>query len=177
MEEGPSVVAQWQGADRWGGRCRRRNSSSSSSNHAWRQERQSLAESCPSSLLPEVAFSLSLHVLFVCVYSFNPPLPPKFTPFPFQQVKKQNETALKTKRIKTKHNYFLCIYIYIYMYACMYIFIKIYAHIYMYIHKKTGAKETEKVVGRKRRLRKSCDEAPQCCLGSRLSFELLLAGF
>lgn len=148
MEEGPSAVAQWQGADRWGGRCRRRNSSSSSSNHAWRQERQSLAESCPSSLLPEVAFSLSLHVLFVCVYSFNPPLPPKFTPFPFQQVKKQNETALKTKRIKTEHNYFLCIYIYICMHVC--IFLSKYTHIYTCIYiKKQGQKKQKRWWGEK----------------------------
>lgn len=61
------------------------------------------------------------------------------------------------------------------MYAYLYINIHTYIHVYI----KKGAKEKQKVVGRKKKkkIRKSRDEAPQYCLGSTLSFELLLAGF
>lgn len=59
----------------------------------------------------------------------------------------------------------------------MYVYLYINIHTYIHVYIKKGAKEKKKVVGRKRRLRKSRDEAPQYCLGSTLSFELLLAGF
>lgn len=59
----------------------------------------------------------------------------------------------------------------------MYVYLCINIHTYIHVYIKKGAKEKEKVAGRKGRLRKSCDEAPQYCLGSMLNFELLLAGF
>lgn len=136
VEEGPSAVAQWQGVDRWGGRCRRRSSSSSSGNCAWWRERQSLAESCPSSLLPEVAFSLSFNVLFVCVYSLNP--------LSLLSLLLSPSSRSKSKMIQYKKNQLFCIY----MYLCMYIYIKIYTHIYMYILKR-GQKKRKRWWGEK----------------------------
>lgn len=64
------------------------------------------------------------------------------------------------------------------IYICMYVYLYINIHTYIHVYIKKGAKEKEKVVGRKKKkIRKSHDEAPQYCLGSTLSFELLLAGF
>lgn len=62
------------------------------------------------------------------------------------------------------------------MYVC--IFIHKYTHIYTCIYKKRGQKKRKRWWGeKKKKVRKSLDEAPQYCLGSTLSFELLLAGF
>lgn len=142
VEEGPSTVAQWQGADRWGGRCRRRNSSSSSGNCAWWWERQSLAESCPSSLLPEVAFSLSFNVLFVCVYSFNP--------LSLLSLFLSPSSRSKSKMIQYKKNKY-SVSIYICMYVC--IFIWKYTHTYTCIYIKED-KRKGKGGGEKKKVKK-----------------------
>lgn len=156
------------GADGWGGgRCRRTSSSSSGGgNSAWCRERQSWAEARPSSLLPEVAFSLSFNVLFVCVCSWNPLSLLRLLLSPSSRSKSK---MIRYKKNQTNHLGYIC------MHGC--IFIGKYTRTDTCIYVKKGAKEKEKVVGRKRRLRKCRDEAPQYRLGSTLSFELLPAGF
>jgi len=74
----------------------------------------------------------------MCLF-IEPPLRPTFTPFPFQQVKNQNDTPEKK------------IILYIYMYVCMFIYK--YTHIYTCIYKK-GGKRKGKGGGEKNKVKK-----------------------